>query len=123
MLEGKDATQKELDGFERWVHANFMKFSGAKCKILDLGQGNPKHRYRLSGEWLESSSEEKDVGVMVDERLNVSWQCALAVQKANHALGCIKRSMTRRWREVILLSRDPTWRTASSFGAPSTRRA
>jgi len=81
---------------------NLMKFNKAKCKALHMGRGNPKHKYRLGEEWIESSAAKKDLRLLVDRKLNTTLQCALRAQKANHTLGSIKSSMASRAMEVIL---------------------
>jgi len=60
------------------------------------------HWYRLWADLLESSSAERDLGVLVDDKLTMNQQCALAAKKANSIPRCIKESVASRSREVLL---------------------
>ncbi|KAK4827376.1 hypothetical protein QYF61_017314 [Mycteria americana] len=92
MTEGRDAIQRDMDKLEKWAHVNH---EGQQGHVQGPAPG-------LEDYVIESSPVEKDLGVLMDEKLDMSWQCVLAAQKANRILGCIKRSMASRSREVIL---------------------
>ena len=97
-----DTTQRDPERLEEWAHVNLTKFNKAKCKVLHTGWGNPQHQYRLEDEGIDSSPAEKEVGILVGKKLDMSQEYVLAAQKANHILGCIKSSMASRAREGIL---------------------
>ncbi|GAB0210381.1 mitochondrial enolase superfamily member 1, partial [Grus japonensis] len=101
--DGCTAIQRALERLENRAERNLMKFNKGKCQALHLWRNNPMHQYMLEANRLESSFAEKNLGgLLVDTKLNMSQQCALAAKKADGILGCIRRSVASRSREVIL---------------------
>ena len=68
---------------------NLFPFNKQKCKTLHLGHGNNKHVYTIQGVPLKQVTEERDLGVVVDECLKFRRQATEAVSKA---IECWERS-------------------------------
>ena len=94
------AIRRDLDRLKQWAQVNLMRFN--KAKIMHLGCGNPCCPYKLGHVRMRHSPVKKDLGVLVDGRLDMSHLCPLKAQKAIHILSCTKRRVASRSRKVIV---------------------
>ncbi|KAJ7408870.1 rna-directed dna polymerase from mobile element jockey-like [Pitangus sulphuratus] len=69
-----DGIQRDMETLKKWVHEDLMNFIKTKCKVLHLGRGNPQYQHRLGNEGIERSPVEKDLGMLMHERLNMTQQ-------------------------------------------------
>ncbi|KAF4794159.1 hypothetical protein TURU_104946 [Turdus rufiventris] len=81
--EEQDAIQRDLDRLEHWAHGNLMRINKTEYKVLHLDVGTIPCQHRLRHEQIESSPDEKDSRMLVDERLNMTQQHAQRAQKTN----------------------------------------
>ncbi|KAJ7414883.1 hypothetical protein BTVI_39987 [Pitangus sulphuratus] len=61
----------------------------------------PEVQKRQGADLLESSSAEKDLGVLENNKLSMSQQCVLVAKETNCILRCIRKSIVSRLKEVI----------------------
>jgi len=87
MLEDCAAVQIDLVRLKKWTNKNLLKFN-KKCKVLHLV--------------IKKAGKAALAEELVDNKLNMSQQCACTVKKANSILACIRRSVASRLRKVTL---------------------
>ena len=112
---------------ESWAERILIGFNKGKIRVLYLGRNKHIHQYWVGDDMLERNCAEKDLGVLVENRLAMSQQCALVDKKANGILWYIDKSVASRLREVILplcsaLLR-PHLASCVRFWAPQSYRA
>ena len=99
--EDRDRLQRVLDRLVDWAAMWGMQFNVAKCKVMHIGARNPQHEYAMGGLVLTVTKEEKDLGVIMTNKLSPSTQCARAAKTANAVLGQISRAFHFRDKQIF----------------------
>jgi len=94
--EGCAAIQQELDSLESLAERNLMRFNKGKCRVLHLDRNNPMHQYRLGADLLQSSSVERDLGVLVDEKLTMNPPVCTSCQEGQRDPGLLQEDCGRQ---------------------------
>ena len=97
-----DRLQMDLGNLCKWSHDWLMLFNIDKCKVMHIGHNNSKAKYEMNGIFLEEVTEERDLGVIMQNNFKCSAQCINVVKIANRILGLIKRTFCVRDKDTIL---------------------
>ena len=90
-----------MDRLVEWAARWGMQFNVAKCKVMHLGLRNPRHEYTMSRVALATTNVEKDLGIIMTNKLSPSAQCAKAAKTANAVLGQISRAFHFRDKQIF----------------------
>ena len=91
-----EALQTDLDTLARWTDSWLLKFNTGKCKVMHCGRNNPASTYTLTQDGqttqLLKTTQERDLGVMVEDTLKPTLHCHHASVKGMAALRRLKNA-------------------------------
>ena len=91
----KDIVQKDIDILQKWTTKWDLHFNSNKCNVLHAGTKNECNSYVLNGvDKINVCTEEKDLGVIFDNKLSFEAHIQSTIKKANSVLGIIKRAFS-----------------------------
>ena len=125
-----DSLQSDIDNLHNWSIENRISFHPAKCKLirLNLNRREIAHSYTLAGQEIVCASSEKDLGVLISNRLNFEEHRDSILASQRQKLGLLKRhsklARTPPERKTLYLSLvrsllehcSQIWRPTSTTG-------
>jgi hypothetical protein len=92
--EDMKTLQRDLDKLTEWSQTWMLRFHPEKCKQMHLGKHNPdpEFKYRILDNNLEKVTDEKDIGVIIDNNLSFEKHISEKCKKANSMFAVIRRT-------------------------------
>ena len=105
-IQSEDDTvslQNDINSLVQWSTLWQLPFNIEKCKCMHVGRKSTAHSYQMNDHILENVKEEKDLGVIIDNRQKFHTHTSAAIKKANSILELIKRSFATFDEDILPL--------------------
>ena len=99
---GSNILQQDLYNVLEWAKKWKMEFNVEKCKVMHIGNSNPKFKYNMDGKELNETTEEKDLGILIDCKLDFGSHIKEIVGRANRMIGMIRASFACLNKKMFL---------------------
>lgn len=98
------AIQRDLDAIYDWCRRNFLHLSIDKCQAISFCRSKHAihYNYKIGEKVLERVNEIRDLGVILDSKMNFKRHIELVIAKAYSMLGFVKR-ICHKFRDVRAL--------------------
>jgi hypothetical protein len=93
--------QNDINNLVHWSDKWLLKFNKSKCKQVHLGHAT-NTKYKMGENEINQVTEEKDLGILIDDKLKFQQHINQQTKKANQRLGMIKRSFSYMDTEMFL---------------------
>ena len=98
--------QNDLVKLQGWSETWNLHFNASKCKVLHIGKNNPEMTYTMTSnnqnQDIAKCQDEKDLGVVFDNKLLFDAHIDGAINKASRNLGVIKRTFSYLDKDMFL---------------------
>ena len=101
-IEEQTRLQEDIDKLLDWSQKWLLTFNKSKCKHVHFGP-ETNSSYNMAGDEITKSTEEKDLGITIDNKLKFQQHISIQVKKANQKLGIIYRSFSHMDKEMFLV--------------------
>ena len=95
--------QADMKTLMKWSSEWQLEFNSEKSKVMHMGTRNAETSYIMGETIIQTTTEEKDLGVVIDKQLKFHGHVTYAANKANRVLTTIKRTFETRDQETIPL--------------------
>ena len=93
-ISDSQSLQQDINSLYTWTQDSLLRFHPEKCVAMRVGNSPDEVpvTYTMGGVPLTISNEEKDLGVLIDSKLNFDRHIGVKVNKANSLVGLVRRS-------------------------------